>query len=170
VLEVGCVNSPFIYLLPGLGARVTGVDLRSWGERAGGFTFIRGDVLDLELPTFDVVLCISTLEHIGLGRYPGDATEEGRDGRVLRRMVDLLNPAGRLLVTVPVGTADESRAQRIDAYRTYRPTDIPTLVESYGRIQAIDYYVAESRRWQPALADVAARSATALGCYLIEKL
>jgi SAM-dependent methyltransferase len=68
-------------------------------ERAPGV--INRDVLDLGgLGEFDLVLAVSTLEHIGRDEQPRDPEKAVRAVEALRR---LLAPEGRLVMTVPVG-------------------------------------------------------------------
>lgn len=65
---------------------------------------IIGDVLTVELPTFDLIVACSTLEHIGLaGRY--GVTDMVKDGdlQAMRRLYAALNPGGLLILTLPVG-------------------------------------------------------------------
>jgi hypothetical protein len=65
---------------------------------------IIGDVLAVELPTFDLIVACSTLEHIGLaGRY--GVTDMVKDGdlQAMRRLYAALNPGGLLILTLPVG-------------------------------------------------------------------
>jgi len=57
------------------------------------------DVLDLDdLGQFDLVIAVSTIEHVGWEPRDPDKALEG-----LRRLEGLLAPGGRLVVTVPVG-------------------------------------------------------------------
>jgi O-antigen chain-terminating methyltransferase len=60
--------------------------------------------------TFDLVLCISTLEHVGRDNdvYDIDA-ERGEDGdaAALRELRRVLAREGRLLVSVPTGVRDD---------------------------------------------------------------
>jgi SAM-dependent methyltransferase len=59
------------------------------------------DVLELDdLGPFDLVLAISTVEHVGWDEEPRDP---GKAAEALRRLAALLAPGGRLLLTVPVG-------------------------------------------------------------------
>ena len=68
-------------------------------ERAPGV--LNRDVLDLgALGEFDLVLAISTLEHVGHDEQPRDSEKAVRAVRALRA---LLAPGGRLVMTVPVG-------------------------------------------------------------------
>ena len=68
-------------------------------ERAPGV--INRDVLDLgDLGEFDLVLAVSTLEHVGRDEQPRDPQKAMRAVDALR---ELLAPEGRLVMTVPVG-------------------------------------------------------------------
>ncbi len=59
------------------------------------------DVLDLgDLGPFDLIVAISTLEHVGHDESPRDPTAAPRAVAALR---ERLAPGGRLLVTVPAG-------------------------------------------------------------------
>lgn len=68
-------------------------------ERAPGI--LNRDALELEdLAPFDLVVAISTIEHIGRDEEPRDP---GLAIEALRRLQALLAPGGRLVATVPVG-------------------------------------------------------------------
>lgn len=59
------------------------------------------DVLDLaDLGEFDLVVAISTLEHVGVDEEPRDPAKAVE---ALRRLQGMLAPGGRLVLTVPVG-------------------------------------------------------------------
>ena len=59
------------------------------------------DVLDLDPATrYDVVVSVSTLEHVGVDDEPRDP---GRAVAAVERLHELLAPGGRLLVTLPAG-------------------------------------------------------------------
>ncbi len=49
---------------------------------------------------FDAVICISTLEHIG---FDEEIREFGKSRAALEKMMTLLKPGGKLLVSVPLG-------------------------------------------------------------------
>ena len=68
-------------------------------EQAPGV--INRDVLDLSyLGHFDLVISISTLEHVGWDEAPRDPDKAPE---AVRRLTDMLAPGGRLLVSVPLG-------------------------------------------------------------------
>jgi SAM-dependent methyltransferase len=59
------------------------------------------DVADLDLPgRYDLVLAVSTLEHVGLDE---DVLDPEKPARAIDRLVSALAPGGRLWCTVPVG-------------------------------------------------------------------
>ncbi len=68
-------------------------------ERAPGVLNI--DVVDLDLPErFDLIVSISTLEHVGLDEAVKDPD---KPGRAIQRLRGLLAPGGLLWVTLPLG-------------------------------------------------------------------
>src|SRR3981081_133204 len=108
VLDVGTTWALPVYLdgirrlgLPSL----RGVDLVAL--QGAGFEMVQADVMALPYAdaSFDLILCISTLEHIGLdvSGYGGKAQNEAGDVLAIREMARILAPTGRLLITVPFG-------------------------------------------------------------------
>src|SRR5213592_3545492 len=67
-------------------------------ERAPGV--INADALTYSGGPYDLIVSISTLEHIGYDEDPRDPSKAARAIRNLRR---LLSPGGRMLATIPVG-------------------------------------------------------------------
>ena len=68
-------------------------------ERGPGV--LNRDVLELgDLGRFDLIVAISTIEHVGWDEEPRDP---GKAPEALRRLEAMLAPGGRLVVTVPVG-------------------------------------------------------------------
>lgn len=93
---------------------------RDDGYRASddGITYVVSDIRShsLEPGSFDLVTCLSTLEHVACdnSRYGGTASraatrEEARAerARAMREMRRLLRPGGRLLLTVPFGRYED---------------------------------------------------------------
>jgi hypothetical protein len=90
------------------------------------------DIVDIEAEPYDIVISLSTVEHVGQDEEP---REPEKALRALERLVELTAPAGDLLVTFPVGhnpaldvaVADErlpfaavSYLRRLDAANTWR--------------------------------------------------
>jgi SAM-dependent methyltransferase len=75
----------------------------------GGIETVEADVRSLPFPdrSFDQVLLVSTLEHVGADNtvYGLVAEREGRDARLtaLRELARVLRRGGSLLLTVPLG-------------------------------------------------------------------
>lgn len=68
-------------------------------EQAPGV--LNADVADLDLDRrFDVIMAISTLEHVGLDE---DVVDEGKPARAIERLKAHVRPGGLLWITHPVG-------------------------------------------------------------------
>jgi SAM-dependent methyltransferase len=107
LLDVGTVFAEPTYVegLHDLGADVTTVDFAAGAD-------VQADARDLPFGdgSFDVVHCISTLEHIGRDNstYAVDApAEDDGDAAALRELRRVVAEDGRVLVTVPTGVHDD---------------------------------------------------------------
>jgi len=109
VLDVGYAFASGIYLTALLGLpieRLHGVD---WSATlVPGLARTRADLRALPYrdDSFDLVLCISTIEHVGMDNSRYGVTGHvglGGDALTLRELTRVLRPAGRLLITVPFG-------------------------------------------------------------------
>jgi SAM-dependent methyltransferase len=106
VLDAGSAHAEPAYVgaLLATGAQVTGVDLAR--SRMPGMRVVEADLRRLPLgdSSFDLGLCVSTIEHVGSdnARY---GVVGGHGGMIdaLRELRRVLVPTGRLLVTVPCG-------------------------------------------------------------------
>jgi SAM-dependent methyltransferase len=112
-LEVGYAFAEAPYLAALLRAgfdELTGVDLAE--AEVPGMTTVCADVRELpfERGTFDLVLCVSTLEHVGADNsgYGLDAEDDAASRlTALRELRRVLTPSGRLLITVPCGEPED---------------------------------------------------------------
>jgi O-antigen chain-terminating methyltransferase len=79
---------------------------------------VQADVRRLPYPdkNFDLLFCVSTLEHVGRGQDPfGISIGEDVDGgdlAALQEMSRVTRTSGRILVTVPFGTPERRPWQR----------------------------------------------------------
>ncbi len=113
VLDIGYAFAEPAYLagLVALGAgELAGADLAE--ADVPGLRRIVGDVRELPVEdgAFELVLCISTLEHVGRDNdvYDVDAPrDEQGDEAALRELRRVLSRDGRLLVSVPTGERDD---------------------------------------------------------------
>lgn len=103
VLEIGHAEAdwmtPMLQERPDL--QITGIDWRPELNRPG--RVIQGDVLTYDFPagSFDVVVGISSIEHIGLGHYHQDPLDPDGDTHALARAVSWLKPGGWIYADVP---------------------------------------------------------------------
>lgn len=102
---------------------------------------------------FDAVICISTLEHIGMdnrqyGIADAEPHAEGEDGRALAELGRVLRPDGALLVTVPAGCdADHG------SFRQYSPATWRSLAQRAGLVhRELDFYAHDPARGWGAVA------------------
>ena len=114
VLDVGYRESEITYQLASLGFETWGIDIRPPVTNFPGVHCLQGDICRYPLParSFDDVIAISTIEHIGLSVYHNTDYDTDGDLHALRAIQAALTPQGRLLLTVPsasgvrpVGTA-----------------------------------------------------------------
>jgi SAM-dependent methyltransferase len=157
VLDVGYAFAEPAYLagLVALGAAdLAGADLVQ--ADVPGVRPVLGDVraLPLDDDAFELILCISTLEHVGRDNevYDVDAPrEEQGDEAALRELHRVLTREGRLLVTVPTGERDDQGWQ---LQRT--PEDWIAVFERAGFLVFEDeLYVRGEDGWRTATLDEA---------------
>ena len=125
VADVGAVESLVALSLAMLGYEVTAVDLRTYPFEHPKLRSVIGPVeeWDEKPETFDAIVCLSTIEHIGLGAY-GEAAKDGRtDIEAMKRMRELVKPGGLLVLTTRFGTAGEDEFQR--TLRSARAREAP---------------------------------------------
>lgn len=113
ILDVGCVDGFVLDAYP----QAEGVDMRVPPGHIADRVY-HADIADhtsLDIASsplvWDIVTCISTIEHVGLGFY-GDPTAHGADGPMLafRSLVRLTAPGGHILLTVPIGLTRQEGA------------------------------------------------------------
>jgi SAM-dependent methyltransferase len=138
-LEIGPGKSPIIPAMLAMGYEVTAVD-SSYDPRSlvDGFRFVHGDFNDLPSndfacdQRFDVIVLCSVVEHLGLaGRYNSKADPDA-DLRAMRRIHVLLEPLGKLLLTIPVGRD----AVHAPWHRVYGRERLPGLLEGFRVVKS----------------------------------
>jgi len=151
VLEVGYAFAERAYLagLLGTGVELAGVDV-AFAE-VGGMETVQADVRELPFAdrSFDQVLLVSTLEHIGADNTMyGGAGERDDSGRIaaLRELRRILRPTGTLLVTVPLGEPGDHGWFRQDDVRGWK-----SLYWSAGWfVEDIEAYELGAEGWRAA--------------------
>lgn len=109
---------------------------------AGGqVSYVFGDMRAMPFPDshFDRIVCISTLEHVGMdnGRYGSAAEHEpGSSLAAVRDLMRVLKPGGALLITVPFGAPVD-----LGWFRVFGPQDIADVaVAAAASSTAVRYY------------------------------
>ena len=154
-LEVGYAFAEQPYLAALLRAgfdELTGVDLAE--ADVPGMTRVRADVRELPFDrgSFDLVLCVSTLEHVGADNTGyGLAAENDGGSRLtaLRELRRVLAPSGRLLLTVPCGEPGDYGWFRQEDVRGW--TRLVTRAGFFVEEQEVYELTAEGWRANPEL-------------------
>jgi len=130
LLDVGCSGSLLDHELLARGFRVVGLDIQDHTFRNNREIFVQANILEHGLPLekFDVIIVVSTLEHIGLNTYSQNILSDDADFLAMQELRKLLKPDGILLLTTPYegkgpmriyqwGERDESLERRYDRDR-----------------------------------------------------
>ena len=114
VLDVGATESSVCLSLATLGYDVTAVDPRPNPLTHERLRVVAARVEEWDEDTmFDVVLCLSTIEHIGTGAYEQEPTERRADLEAMKKIHQLTRPDGVLVLTTAVGEASVGEGGRV---------------------------------------------------------
>lgn len=153
VLDVGGSESLLPLQLAKRGFRTTVYDFREYPERHPNLSSIQGDFLVNNIPdnSFDFVVMISAIEHIGFGSYGAPKAADG-DFQAISQAKRILKPSGRIIITFPFA----GREKIIDGFeRWYDPARVRRLFDGL-HILSEEYYVPHVRlfgrnlKWLPA--------------------
>jgi SAM-dependent methyltransferase len=109
-----------------------------------GVSYLYADLRDLPIKdgTYDHVVSISTLDHVGLDNVRfGSGTETADEPqaeavRAIRELHRVLRPGGELYLTVPVGIGEH-----FDWVRSFTCDEVDELVEAFGPASfSCDYF------------------------------
>jgi hypothetical protein len=116
ILDLGCSESLIAYELASFGFDVVGVDLNEYPLKHPNLRTITSSletIEDDELRDFDTIVCLSAIEHFGLGAYGEDPNEGRADIEALERLADLSGSDTSLILTTPFGEPLVSEFQRV---------------------------------------------------------
>jgi len=144
VLDFGCSESILPLYIAAMGYEVTGIDIRDYPYHAPNFKFVKGDMLDKSFSAFkenefDAALCVSVLEHIGLGCYRGPEETNSTDTDVLMRIKRYLKHQGLFVLTVPFGVKHTTQWQRF-----YNTSDLMHLLSGFS-IKEMKYFCSDHK-------------------------
>lgn len=158
ILDVGCCGSKLPADLAKRGHEVYGLDVGSY-PGAETFTFVQGDIGEMPFDNdyFDIVTAVSTIEHIGLGRYGDPIAPEG-DKEALEEIKRVLKPGGQLIATIPCGMDTICYSKEgVPLSRVYSSASLLKLLD--GFVISEMAYIAKSKMvWFPASAKDAERA------------
>jgi len=138
VLDIGSAESKYIDFLLDTGRRVTLIDPRQQlFARATTITSDARNISPAQLGTFNNVVLISTLEHIGLGAYGlpaahGDPFEEQL--KMLKHCMGFNSTQGQLLLSIPCGKYEHG-----GWYLVY-DRDMLATIKQCGRLVSEQYW------------------------------
>jgi SAM-dependent methyltransferase len=146
VLDTGSTTSLFPFKLRARGYETYSLDQRRPNFRLSpDIRFHRGDLMNLGIKsgTFDAVTCISTIEHIGMGKYDDPRSPAGGDLRAIKELLRILKPSGRLIVTTNICRETFLHDDEI----RYGPERLDLLAAA-GKLLKMEYRCFDGRRWR----------------------
>lgn len=130
VLDVGANESPVSLMLASLGHKVTALDLGISAFNHSNIENVQADITKWKRENyFDTVICLSTLEHIGLEVYGGKKNSNG-DRLAINNIYVSLKPRGKLLLTVPVS----AKYFNTPSWRSYDLISLKKLLLKFGKV------------------------------------
>lgn len=144
ILDIGSTGSQLPLMLAGLGYEVWTIDIRKYEYEGiiNDLNCIVGDIRETNFQDsfFDIVLAVSTIEHIGLGRY-GDITDKEGDVNTMKEIKRIMTNEGILLMTLPFGIKSISKLHRV-----YDQNSLIVLLEDFN-VEKIEYFQKTDLFW-----------------------
>lgn len=152
ILDVGATESTVSLSLASLGYSVTAIDPRPYPLRHPNLEVVVDELQRWPAArTFDAIVCLSTIEHVGLGAY-GDRRAPGRaDLEAMAKLRELSRPGTVLVFTTRFGTASTSWLER-----TYDPQAIEELLAGWTIEESIVIRRRDGTTWAPEDASTSA--------------
>lgn len=151
VLDVGSVGSSLPITLAQMGYKVWCIDIRRY-EYCGFLSNVKcviGDIrkTDFRDGFFGIVTLVSTIEHIGLGRY-SDSVDLDGDKHAMSEIRRILSDDGYALITLPFG-----KRMTYASHRVYDKESLGALLKGFT-VEHQDYYIRKSSTgfWCPCTA------------------
>ena len=127
ILDVGADESTVSFSLASLGYDVTALDLNGYPFEHPNLQVVKAPLEQFNPSTpFDAVVCLSSIEHFGLGAYGADSDDLEADVKALARLREMTRRGGRLVLTTPYGEAGINALER-----TYDDDGLARLLASW---------------------------------------
>jgi len=139
ILDVGCSESLLSHELIARGFRVVGLDIREYPFKSKRMTFVKRNAMNTKLPanTFDAIIVVSTIEHIGLNVYGQLALDDDGDIKAMNELRRILKPNGIIIITTPYIGNEPLKVYPQE--RHYNRQRLEKLVEGFQVIKE-DYF------------------------------
>jgi len=145
ILDVGCTESYLAIQLASLGFSVYGIDVRDYRLSHPNFHFVRDDISSTPFPDeyFDVVLAISSIEHIGFGHYKDPLHDHGDVGAI-KEIYRVLEKGGTFIMSVPFASTATKTWERV-----YDEESLTELLTDFT-IEKMTYWTKKDEHWVSA--------------------
>jgi hypothetical protein len=154
VLDFGATESTVSLSLASLGMDVIAADLRPYPLQHPRIQPLVGPIESWTGPDrpLDAIVCLSALEHVGLGAYdevPTVTPAHGAGGDLDRTIAELfrgwLRPGGELVLTAPYGEWEVGETQRV-----YDASHLDALLEGWTVTEKVVCVQTAHDRWERA--------------------
>ncbi|MEA3019766.1 MAG: hypothetical protein QOI47_1290 [Actinomycetota bacterium] len=147
VLDFGATESTVALSLASLGHDVVASDLRPYPLSHPRLRSIVGAIERWDGPDrpFDAVVCLSALEHVGLGAYEEAPSDLGLDRDIAERFKRWLRPGGELVLTAPYGIWSVGETQRV-----YDAEHLSALLDGWRIVDRVVCVQTAHDRWERA--------------------
>jgi 2-polyprenyl-3-methyl-5-hydroxy-6-metoxy-1,4-benzoquinol methylase len=145
LLDVGASESTLSLSLATLGYRVTAIDPRPNPLSHPNLRVVVSKIEEWdEGGPFQAIVCLSTIEHIGVGAYDQDGIDTRADLQAMRRIHELAAPGALLILSTPYG---RSRADEFS--RTYDRRGLQELLDGWEIRERVFLSRLDETTWVP---------------------
>lgn len=163
VLDVGCCDSDLVMVFNKLGFDAWGIDCRKGPNFGDPAFYFQGDARDLPYgdEAFDVVTCVSALEHFGFPENHYDSDKEfdpTAQKQAVDEMIRVLRIGGTMLLTLPYGKGAEGYGWE-KWVKFYDWQSIVDLFEGTGMMpKKLSFSIRRNGKWREATEKEAAET------------
>jgi len=144
IVDVGFGDGLLMTSLATLGHRIFGIDIRLCLLRYPNTALLRGSICKAPYQdnSFDAVIAVSTIEHLGIKEAYGDLKDPKADKIAVTEMARILKPNGKMLITLPYGKGGSPH------WRIYNDYTLKQLLSGL-RIEVAEYFARKRGSWLP---------------------